>query len=169
MIRLWTIHSAKQFLLSQIMGSNRHGTDGVVNVYVIVGYEVVDFFKSTIIRSFPLGFCWVMIGLAFLMNGSVVMIPYLFNRANSTSIASSKMRGAGRLWLYAALSSMGVNLISKWFLLPMSNRCLAKVWLIWTSRSSMEAFVCWSSIEFAQSKFDKNWFRDFWFAWWSSL
>ena len=59
---------------------------------------------------------------------------------------------------------MGVKLTLKSFLMPMSNKCLAKMSMNWPSKSSMVAFACWSSVEPVESKFEKNWSGDFWFA-----
>ena len=80
--------------------------------------------------------------MAYLLNGSVVMIPYLCNRSKSISTSSLKLSGAGKFWLYAALSSMGVGLNFKSLLMLMSKRCLAKMSLNGTSRSSLDAFAC---------------------------
>ena len=116
-----------------------------------------------------MGFRWAKIGLAYSLNGSVVMIPYLCNRASYTSITPLVFSGAGRLWLYAVVTSMGVSFTLESLLIPMSNQCLAKMSLNWTNNSSMDAFVCWSSVESVELEFDMNWSLDFWFACGSSF
>ena len=69
----------------------------MVIVNKIDRYEVVDFSHVKNIRSLPLGFRWEKTGLAYLLNDSDVIIPYLCNRANSTSRSSLRLSGAGRL------------------------------------------------------------------------
>ena len=126
--------------------------------------RLLIFLKTTKSRSFLLCFRSAKVGLAYLLNGSVVMIPYLCNRASSTSISSLRLSGAGRLWLYTVLPSMGVTLTLKSFSMPYSNRCLAKMFLNWTDRFTMDVFVCETSVESVKSKFDRNTSREFWFA-----
>ena len=55
------------------------------------------FRRSTRSLSLPLGFRCANIGLAYLENGSVVIMPYLCMRANSTVRFSLRLMGTGRL------------------------------------------------------------------------
>ena len=69
----------------------------MVVVNVILCDECVYFTEVNQRRSFQFGFLCANIGLAYLLNGSVVIIPYLCNRASSTKMSSLRLIGAGRL------------------------------------------------------------------------
>ena len=59
--------------------------------------ECVYFPKVKKRRSFPFGFLCANIGLACLLKGNVVMIPYLCSRASSPRMTSLRLFSAGRL------------------------------------------------------------------------
>ena len=74
--------------------------------------RLLIFLKSTNNLNFPLGLRCAKIGLAYFEKGNVVMMPYLWSKANSTVISSFKCIGVGRLCLYAGLSLFLVNRLS---------------------------------------------------------
>ena len=55
------------------------------------------FLRSTSRRSFPFGFLCANIGLAYLLKGNVVIMPYLSSRVSSTRMSSLRLIGAGSL------------------------------------------------------------------------
>ena len=77
--------------------------------------------KSTSSRSLPLGFRWANMGLAYLKNGSVVIIPNQCMRASSTVRSSLRLIGTGRLCMYTSLSSFGVKLTLNCVFIPMKS------------------------------------------------
>ena len=60
--------------------------------------SVFIFLRLTNRRSFPFGFLCANIGLAFLLTGSVVMIPNICSRASSMKMSSLRLIDAGRFW-----------------------------------------------------------------------
>ena len=61
----------------------RQGTDWVINIKIIIRDKVIIFslffLRLTSSLGFPLGFFCTSIGLAYLENGRVVMMPYLWS------------------------------------------------------------------------------------------
>ena len=66
-------------------------------------------------------------GLAYLENGCVVLIPYLCIKASSTVRSSLRLTGTGRLCVYTGFSFFGFNFTLKSLLMPMSRRWRAKI------------------------------------------
>ena len=91
-------------------------------------------------------------GMAFLLEGNVVMMPYLCSRASSTRMSSLRLIGAGRLWLWAGLLSKGVSCTLNSVLIPKLKRCRAKVSLNSTSRASRAFLASGSKMGSVQSK-----------------
>ena len=123
--------------------------------------RLLIFLKSTKSLSFPFGFFCANIGLAYFENGRVVMMPYLCNMASSTKMSSFRFIGAGRLWLQAGESSSGVNFTLNSSFMPMSNLCRANISRNSTSNSSIFSFSSGVRVESFQSKFSRNFARDF--------
>ena len=61
--------------------------------------SVFFFLGSTNRRNFPFGLVCANIGLAYLLKGNVVMMPYFSIGASSTKISSLRLIGARRIWL----------------------------------------------------------------------
>ena len=55
--------------------------------------------KSMRRHNLPFGFLCAKIGLAYLVNVIMVIMPYLCSKSNATVISSLNMIGVGRLWL----------------------------------------------------------------------
>ena len=112
MVRLETIKPARQVFYCRVMCYKGHGNDGMIVIDKIICYKGNYFSEATDRRSSPLGFHCTNIGLAFLLKCNVLIMPFLCSTASLTRISSSRLIGAGRLWLIAGLSSNGVRCIS---------------------------------------------------------
>ena len=99
-------------------------------------------------------------GLAYLEKGSTVMIPHLCIWANSTIRSSFRWIGIGRLWLYTALSSLGVNFTLNSVFIPISILCLANMSWYSTRIISIACFSISVRSVSVQSKRVRNLFRD---------
>ena len=139
-------------------------SDKVLTGWLLLVYNSVMrlliFPRSTKSLRRPLGLRCAKIGLAYLENGKVVMIPYLCMSANSTVISSLRLMGVGRFWLLAGLSSFGVSFTLNSRFMPMSKRCLAKMSWISTRISSISCRSSGLSVVSDQSKFERNVFLD---------
>ena len=88
--------------------------------------------------------------------GNVVMMPYPYINASSTSRSSSRLVGVRRLCAYTGSSCLGVSLILNLVFLPTSSRCRAKmVWYL-TRRLSICWRSCPSNMELSQWKLAEN-------------
>ena len=85
------------------------------------------FRKSTSRRSFQLGLRWAKMGLAYLENGRVVMIPYLCFRASFSVRSFRRFMGTGKFCVYTGLSYLGVKHTLNCVFIPMSRRWRAKM------------------------------------------
>ena len=85
----------------------------MIIIDIIIRDEVVDFSQVNQESEFPIRFLlckyWTRKYCAYFENGRVVIMPYLCNMANSTKMSCFRLIGAGRLWLEAGESSLGVN------------------------------------------------------------
>ena len=112
--------------------------------------------KSTNIQSFPFGIRCLNIREEYLLYGSVMMIQNSCISANSTRRSSFRLVGVGRLCAYTGSSCLGVSLILKSVLMPMSRRCCAKIMWYLTSSASILCCSCSVRIESSQLKFFRN-------------
>ena len=88
------------------------------------------------------------------------MMPYLCSRAISLRMSPLRLIGAGRLLLFAGLLSNVVSCTSNSVLIPMSNRCRAKMSGNSTKSVSTASLASRSRVEFVQSKLDRNFCRE---------
>ena len=116
--------------------------------------------RSTSRRSFPFGFLCKNVGLAYLLKGNVVMMPYFCSRDSSTRMSSLRLLGLGRLWPKAGLLFTGVSCTLNSPLIPISIRYRTKMSWNSTRRASTACLAPISKMESVQSKLDRNWFRE---------
>ena len=90
-MRLGTMKNKKKFFHRHVLCSVCQCVDGMVVVFVVFSFQVVDFYKS--MRRLVLTFDCVCakMGLAYLLNGRVVEMPYLCNSVNSTVKSSFRL------------------------------------------------------------------------------
>ena len=79
------------------------------------------------LSSLPLGFRCANIGLAYLEDWRVVIMPYLCMSASSTVRSSLRFIGTGRLCVYTGLSSCGVRLTLNCVFILISSLWRAKM------------------------------------------
>ena len=119
----------------------------------------------------PFSFPCVKIRLAFSLISRELIMPFFGIMLTSFKwVTSFKWISVGMLWLWAGLSSIGVNFTLKSKLIPMSNLCFARMYWNSTGKSSVAWRNCLSNVEPIQSKKDNNWSRNFWlpcgFSYW---
>ena len=122
--------------------------------------RALTFRRSTNSLSLPLGFRCANIGLAYLENGSVVIMPYLCMEANSTVRSSLRMIGTVRICVYTGLSSCGVRLTLSCVFIPISS--------LWRAKMSWNSTIVFSRLsrsfpvisESVHSNIARNLFRE---------
>ena len=96
MVDSGTVKLAEQFFPAMCSAASVN----VLTGWLSLMWSALSIFRRSLNRRiFPLGFLCATIGLAYLLNGNVVIMPYLFSRPSSTRIMSLRLIGAGRFWL----------------------------------------------------------------------